>query len=565
MAEQEKQYKVEAQENLVSSGYLHSTTKGFRYFVAASKDYSIFHRSEQHKEVIKEKLKELKKSTENVEREFYSKFGIMDEDIAIAAKRFNTEVLQASMKNYHILKGINTPGFYNEIKSPYTNEDKAELVYKKFNDIEISKKIGPSIIAEGLNKISDILNNTNLYGNTKKHKLKKVYTEKDLKITDAFYKALDKYNPELKYKIDEELNKSDKEYKKNIKNVIKKYLINHGADKKFITLFSKDLDKILSTFKSSQLNNTINQQGMIGEVINMFTLERIQEEISNSLNNKGLAKMAILYTGTAKILDESGKDTGKYAPIDFFMDKFGIQSKNTLNLSNEGFNDIRIADSVSLDTFIQRLSNNKDVGKNAAEQYRYLAQNIAWLRNNSLDRDNLKINEISSIMDFISDILATGARDLLIHNNRAIKINNKKTIKGHYGNVFYFFRTEFLIPVSLMIDGLIDAVDKYQGESIGKFSNSSFSIKKQNEEGQVNIISSGGLDKKEFYNKKIQALKDYDGETNVYRYPENLVAIGSEGGATFRNLVGVSVYYKFNLSNLVKKVESLYAYKDIIK
>ena len=173
MAEQEKQYKVEAQENLVSSGYLHSTTKGFRYFVAASKDYSIFHRSEQHKEVIKEKLKELKKSTENVEREFYSKFGIMDEDIAIAAKRFNTEVLQASMKNYHILKGINTPGFYNEIKSPYTNEDKAELVYKKFNDIEISKKIGPSIIAEGLNKISDILNNTNLYGNTKKHKLKK--------------------------------------------------------------------------------------------------------------------------------------------------------------------------------------------------------------------------------------------------------------------------------------------------------------------------------------------------------------------------------------------------------
>lgn len=571
MPEQEINNITSVRQNLVSAGYLHSTAKSFKKFTANGTG-SYFKSNTKDKNEIIKKLLELKELMETRESEFYSIFEITDKNIDVAARRFNKEVLEPTMQNYRILKEMNTIEFYASLGSPYDRTDVAEVVYNNLHkNNKISIEGSKEVAAKILNQISNMLNKKNLYGSAKenkKHKLKKIYNadkKGGLAITEGFYNALEKYKPGITNAINDDLRELSVQYINEVRNKIIRYLKNNGASTKFITSFLKDFDEIFSTFDAIQFSQIINRQGAIGEVINKFTLERIQDRMSEFLKGEGFARLAILYTGTAKTIDKEEEDNGKYAPIDFFADKFGIQSKNTSNLSDFGFNDIHITSKMTLDSFADKLANVEGIDDTMIKQYKYYAQNISWLKNYSYDGVNLKMGDIPEILEFIYDLLSMSSRMLLVHDDNKVKLGNGDIIANHYGSVFYFYRTEFLIPVSFMIDGIIKALDKDSNDtSIGQFSGTGINLKKGNETTDITIGEvKEVLNKKQLYRDKMNSLENElaDGQ---YYYPQNLVDIGAAAGALVRNIVSVSINYKFNLENLVKKVQSIYSYKDNI-
>lgn len=568
----QNQMAADTQNNLISKGYLHSYTHNF---IAATKmggNLSIFNRDETYKNDLIKKLLALKERMEKKERSFYRNIGFNNKDIRVAAKRFN-DYLGRAMKNYKILEQLNSPSFYSYLRGGALLEDNLEGAADIIQD-SINKEIYENfkrtrdrdVTAALMNEISRVFNEGKipLFGNVKKkNKLKKIYSYADIKMTKAFQDMLKKINLT---RPKEQVKEISLEYKEQILNKIENFLTALGAEKTFIKAVLEVAKKVVYEFSDSSLKDSYQQLGTIGEIVNYFSLEEVIKAINENLNKKGRANLSLVYTGTKKTFRDSGESSGKSSPIDFFIGKYGIQSKNTSNLSNEGFNDIHVMSSLKLNTFVNRLA--ASIGSAQANQYQYLVQNVMWLKNNAVGvkgENDLKIGDIPEIMSFITDILSLGAEQLLVHEN--IDIEDINT--NHYGNVFFFYRTEFLVPVSLMMDGIIKAVDKTLKDEatntgIGYFSSGGISAELEKGK-QINLIGGVPLNKNNFLKQKLEALqKDLNDigteEEKVYRYPENLVSVGAYGGQSYRNAMSVSLKYKFNLRNLVKQVESMYKY-----
>lgn len=562
----------DVQKNLVSQGYLHSYTHNFLAATNMGGNLSMFNRDTPYKENLKLKLNDLKDRMEKKEREFYRLFGFNNKNIKISAERFNF-YLQKAVSNYKILEELNSPAFYTYLRGNGLLEDeieKAADIIQESIDKEIYKSFKQSkdkkMTAELMNEISRAFNESKipLFGVVKKkNKLKKQYTELDTKMTEAFQEIIKQINLSQPKK---EVEQISQDYKQEVVLKIENFLRSRGATEELIESVSEVAKSVVYTFSDAALKDNNQQLGTIGEVINSFVLEEVLKTINTNLNKKGKANLALTYTGTKKTLDIFGKSTGKSSPIDFFIGKFGIQSKNTANLSNEGFNDIHVMSSVKLTTFVDRIA--ESIGPLQANQYQYLVQNIMWLKKHAIGvngENDLKIGDIPEIMSFITDILALGAEQLLVHENIDIEDINTE----HYGNVFFFYRTEFLIPVSLMMEGIINSVDKTlknetENTGIGYFSSNGISANLDKGK-QINLIGGAPMTKNAFLQQKLDALQqdiqtENPRETITYRYPENLVAVGAYGGKSFRNAATVSLKYKFNLKNLVKQVESMYKY-----
>ena len=168
------------------------------------------------------------------------------------------------------------------------------------------------------------------------------------------------------------------------------------------------------------------------------------------------------------------------------------------------------------------------------------------------------------IMSFITDILSQAA-DIYLAKRDFRDVTEKDY--NSYGNVFYIYQNKYLIPLSEMMQGIINAVELDRqneafNEGIGYFSGQGISYetskRKKYEFLTLNLNNGGGINEFSFLNKKREAASLLEEDsTKILNCPENIMAIGRDGGKEFWSTMKLKLSYKLSLKNL-KKMQDLY-------
>ena len=193
---------------------------------------------------------------------------------------------------------------------------------------------------------------------------------------------------------------------------------------------------------------------------------------------------------------------------------------------------------------------------------------MAWLRNNGLDEnqkeDKLKFSDIPLILEYINNILSINAEKLL--HTEATKVLNKqgKVLRNTYGNTFFLLKGRYLIPISVMVDGMIKTLreqNEAESSGIGFFSRTDLGV--SNKKGkEVKLNSSVNLKNAiAIQNKKHEILSRMgsSGELNMdgFDYSGELLDYGSSLGDDLSSGMNIRVNYKFITENLNKLENNL--------
>ena len=218
-------------------------------------------------------------------------------------------------------------------------------------------------------------------------------------------------------------------------------------DEEFAALIKKSFNRVKDrmNFKVIEKNNRV---GIIGEIQAQIFIDILLDTMADDAPKS-------FYVG-----DLYDSETKKQSPVDFLIGKYGIQVKNTTeaieNSTVKPFYDVTLQRDMVLNNFISRLKGSD------AEEFKYLITNVAWLRNNGLDghqrSDPLKFDEIPQILEYINNILASYSEQLLHTEVNKVVSKKGRSYGSNYGNTFFLLKGEYLIPISVMVDGVIQAM-----------------------------------------------------------------------------------------------------------
>lgn len=533
--------------NVVSKGYLHSTTFNFRNAVAVGLETSRFFMDNKYYNDIEKKLINIRDSLISKEDSFYSYFGINTGDSSRNAFMFN-QLLKSSLEKYEVLKKMNSSSFFNSLDDKLN--EMIQFVANYFQDkltdssVDIEKIINPVDLESFFDESLKLLNKTYYLTFGEKSQLRNVFLKngqrnKTFEVRfGEIYKTLSKETEQI----------SENKSSEFINNMIYFLKPDHDLEILMRKSFNKVKDKLnISTYEK---NNRI---GIIGKVQAGIIIDLLLDSMADDAPKS-------FYVGN---LYDSG--TKKQSPIDFLVGKYGIQVKNTMeaieNSTVKPFYDIKLQTSVSLNTFISRLDSS-------AEEFKYLVTNVAWLRNNGLNEnqkeDKLKFSDIPLILEYINNILSINAEKLL--HTEATKVLNKqgKVLRNTYGNTFFLLKGRYLIPISVMVDGMIKTLreqNEAESSGIGFFSRTDLGV--SNKKGkEVKLNSSVNLKNAiAIQNKKHEILSRMgsSGELNMdgFDYSGELLDYGSSLGDDLSSGMNIRVNYKFITENLNKLENNL--------
>lgn len=533
--------------NVVSRGYLHSTTFNFRNAVAVGLETSRFFINNEYYDEIEKRLIKIRDSLAAKEDSFYSIFGINTGDSSKNAFMFN-QLLRSSLEKYEVLKKMNSSSFYNSLDNKLNEmiQSVANHFQNKITDpsIDIEKIINPTDLESFFNESLKLLNKTYYLTFGKRSQLKKVFLK-----NGQMNKTFEIRFGEIYNTLSKDAKQISEDKSVEFINSMISYL---KPDHDLEILMRKSFNKVKNRLNISTYEKN-NRIGIIGEVQAGILIDLLLGSMADNAPKS-------FYVGD---LYDSG--TKKQSPIDFLIGKYGIQVKNTMeNIENstiKPFYDIKLQTSISLDTFINRLNTN-------AEEFKYLVTNVAWLRNNGLNEDQkedkLKFSDIPLILEYINNILSMNAEQLL--HTEATKVLNKqgKVLRNTYGNTFFLLKGRYLIPISVMVDGMIKTLrEQKESESsgVGFFSRTDLGV--SNKKGkEVKLNSSINLKNAiAIQNKKhdILARMSNQGDLNMdgFDYSGELLDYGSSLGEDLSSGMNIKINYKFITENLNKLENNL--------
>lgn len=534
-------------ENVVSRGYLHSSSFNFRNAVALSMVSSRFYMGQEYYEKTEKRFIDIRNKLRAKEDDFYSIFGINTGDSVTNAYQFN-QLFQKSLSRYKVLQKMNTQGFLKMTDSNLV--DTMQQVVAKFEDIcqdnsiDIERILNPKDFNAAMEEALKALNI--IYPLVMGKKTGK----KSLKV--AFVSG-GKVNPEIEVRFGDIFKKEfPNEAKKISEQSSKKFLNNMllylKPDEEFAAIIRKSFNKVKDRLNLEVIEKN-NRVGIIGEIQTQIFLDLLLDDMANNAPKS-------FYVGN---LYDS--ETKKQSPVDFLIGKYGIQVKNTTeaieNSTVKPFYDVKVQSDITLSNFIARLKGTD------AEEFKYLITNVAWLRNNGLDghqrSDPLKFDEIPQILEYINNILASYSEQLL--HTEANKIVSKKgrSYGTNYGNTFFLLKGEYLIPISVMVDGVIQALrleNQKDSMGVGYFYRNDLGVtNKTGDSVKLNAATNIG-NAIAIHERKSEILGGMAeaGELNpdALDYSGDLLDYGASLGDDLANGMNIRIKYKFITENLNK-------------
>ena len=537
-------------ENVVTRGYLHSSSFNFRNAVAIMKENSRFYINEEYYQKIENKLINIKNKLEAKENEFYFMFGINTGNSAKNAYEFN-QLFQKSLNRYQVLQKMNTQGFLKMTDGHLV--DIIQKVVIKFEkdcqkDVDIEKIINPkdfnTAIEESL-KALNIIYPLVMGRKTGKRSLKSAFLSggnMNPEIENRFGDIFKKEFPEEVEKISEQ---SSTAFLNNMLLYLK-------PDEEFSVLIKKSFNKIKNrlNLKVIEKNNRI---GIIGEIQAQILLDLLLDKMEDESSKS-------FYVGN--LYDSA---TGKQSPVDFLVGQYGIQVKNTTeaieNSTVKPFYDVKVQSDITLNNFISRL-NSAD-----AEEFKYLITNVAWLRNNGLDghqkSNRLKFEEIPKILEYINNILVSHSEQLLHTEINKIVSKKGRNYGSNYGNTFFLLKGKYLIPISVMIDGIIKALrleNQKDSAGVGYFYRNDLGVTNKTGNSVKLNTSTNIKNAVAIHERKTEILTEMEKakELNLeaFDYSGSLLDYGASLGDNLANGTNIRIKYKFITENL-NKIENL--------
>lgn len=495
-----KTISAQTQQNLVANGYLHSNPFNFRNAVAMGKIGTIFEREKVKNQAI-EKINNLISYSENIEKQFYGEISNNTYDKIEDIQ----EMINKSTNYYEIFKDLNSTAFISEIENE--RELKIEELAREYlsnTDEYIDKKKMLEDLEEA------ILKEYNLTSNKKPVSLK----NKNFRL---YFESKIQNNP-----ID------DAKQNTYLYNAMLKYLkARHVLDSDFLSAFKAAFQETtLDNTTQIAINNKSNIIGFIGEM----SATLLFKEILRNLNHTDLKY---------EYIGDIPEKNGKKPPVDFLIDKYGFQVKNTLIESR--FYGVKVQDYVSIDTFLDKTGEimNKD-------ELKYLLINVTYLQYFGRPY-KLKMSDISNnILVYINSVLS-GFADMLLTSELAEKTD------GTYRNNFFFYKNKYLIPTSALLEGIRDSLKEEDNVSkssigyIGKNFGKKVYMSKIGEAGE----NSATIQKNK---KNIVARLVGNGTlpTDEYVYEGELMEYGSQLGRDVSSTGTIRINYKLLNINLDK-------------
>jgi len=498
-----KPISTETQKNLVALTYLHSNPFNFRNAVAINSGSGLFKTNELHKRAIS-KLNSLIEQSRIAEQEFY-RVAFKGQANTIEEAQ---EIINENFGYFEIFKAINSKEFLENFDN--NNRFKTEELAKKYLDKDIIMDYNkgiidyPSLKAHLTNEIERVLNKDK--GKVSKKEINKFLKKKvqELEIKD----------------IEKETDTNDILYK-----AMRDYFKSKGIkNSEFYKILKSSFNKVSRYGKVKLvINNNSNIIGFIGEVSADMFLRTLLQEFDNS-------EIKTRYIG------ETRKDTGKQSPVDFLIGKYGIQVKNTLTDSSTY--SFKVKKDLSIQTLIDQLQSYED-----GDRLKYLLVNISYLQ--YFGRPNkLKMSDIKDgILIYVNNILSSYADFLL--TAESIEPN----ITSSYRNNFFFYKNKYLIPMSIMLEGIRDSLESFKetgdlsGKEIGYINrNIGKTVKMKNIASNINS--------KTFQEQKREFLSDLPDDE--YTYGGKLGEFGSIYGQNAAKGIKINIAYNFVNKNLDK-------------
>lgn len=532
------------QQNLVANSYLHSNPFNFTNAVAIATSGSTFN-LENQLTLTKSKMKESLGILKSTEQRFYSEMGVS------GYKEFNDKFREV-LTDYECLRELRTPEFADFIGSSFL--ERVAFVFK--DKIDINEKDIDKLEKQIVNMVND----SYVLGLNEQIVRAAFSVKKGKKSTSRPAKNISARLDKIMFEKGLEEEAIEKGILvKDLGDASIKYLRTRGYE------VSPQLQQILkSSFEDmkNKINLKVTDQNNLLGVVGEFQAQVLFNLVLGKLSVKDKMRKA-LYTGADKDVS-----TERQSSIDFLIGKYGIQVKNTKRdlvqeaLGERNRHTIHLIREVSLDTFADRISEG--------DLYKYLVENILFLSQYGLDKNgnpsNLDFSQerVSKIIDFVTSILNANSQTLLhaevgdIFSEEA----NRKTIISTYGNVFFLFGGKYLIPVSLMLEGImkqmIADLNRMKEEvGIGNYVyNGKVGIENYNLGGVQIVYQGNSVSAQELQQeKKIEASRLDSGDE--YTYPENIMSIGKDAGNSVRSGLKVKVSYNYNLKKLLDIAEKI--------
>lgn len=535
------------QQNLVANSYLHSNPFNFTNAVAIATSGSTFN-LENQLTLTKSKMEKSLGILKSTEQRFYSEMGVS------GYKEFNSKFREV-LTDYECLRELRTPEFADFIGSSFL--ERVAFISEQLGDrIDIDEKD----IDKLEKQIVDMVNNYYVLGLNEQRVRTAFSAKKGKKSTSRPAKNISVRLDKIMFEkgLEEEAIKKGI-LVKDLGDASIEYLRTRGYE------VSLQLQQVLkSSFEDmkNKINLKVTDQNNLLGVVGEFQAQVLFNLVLGKLSVKDKMRKA-LYTGADKDVS-----TGRQSSIDFLIGKYGIQVKNTKRdlvqeaLGERNRHTINLIREVSLDTFADRIPEG--------DLYKYLVENILFLSQYGLDKDgnpsNLDFSQerVSKIIDFVTSILDANSQTLLhaevgdIFSEEA----NRKTTTSTYGNVFFLFGGEYLIPVSLMLEGImkqmIADLNRMKEEvGIGNYVyNGKVGIENYDLGGVQIVYQGNSVSAQELQQeKKIEASRLDGGDE--YTYPENIMSIGRDAGNSVRSGLKVKVSYNYNLKKLLDIAEKI--------
>lgn len=499
-----KSISQDTQKNLVALTYLHSNPYNFRNAVAIGSTSSLFNLSSLQSEAIN-KLNKLINLSAAKERQFYELVSNGQSHTIESMQR----LINQSLKYFEVFKKLNTKEFLDSLDSGYQNQIEAlalEYLSKTKEDYTENEFFDYERMKEDVtNTILDIFNSTKRKG------------QKPVKASNKDFQKYFK-NMRKKLYLPVVQNGNVGLYNKMLSYIRKQGINDPSFEKAFKEAFDATT---MNGAVELVVNNKSNIIGFIGE---MSTTILLQEFLRNLQNTN----LRYQYIGEIK-------QNGVKSPVDFIIDKYGIQVKNSLSESST--NNVKIQSNITIQSFIDKLENYSN-----GEELKYLLVNISYLQ--YFGRPNkLKMADINdSILNYINMALSSFADLLLSTEIEEQDVNS-------YKNNFFFYKNKYLIPTSIMLEGIKQTLESYQnqnniGENAIGYINKN--LGKKIKIGDVSVSENS----KQIQEHKRSLLTGLP--SNEYTYGGELGRYGGELGTSAARSAKININYTLINKNLDK-------------
>lgn len=219
---------------------------------------------------------------------------------------------------------------------------------------------------------------------------------------------------------------------------------------------------------------------------------------------------------------------------------YKIQAKNSF--TDKEYLNIRMQSEIKLSTFLPTAFENIDYEK----EFAYLVLNKAFLEKNGLDKNGKKnlLQSNEEIENYIRFFLYQTISFLI-----GMELD-KQTNGFSEGNLFFIYKGKYLIPISMFLYSSLQFITMFENN-----------IKKDNLKGIGGFSYNknlGGIETSMEEASKLQQKKHEElsniPEGTDYRYPENLVKIGSDFGKQLYNKAKIN---RINFTPHISKIENL--------